>query len=194
MKGEAKSAQIETRFDAIVEEYGAFLRSVIARLCPKDLGIQFDDVEQEARLRLWRALASEREILDLASYLYRIAATATIDAVRRVKARREQQLCVSEEESGEHGLAVSVASDPDDSPERAVEQHDLARRVVAAVETLAENRRRCVRLHLEGFTTEEIANLMNWTEPKARNLVYRGLKDLRERLRAAGIDYETDRD
>jgi hypothetical protein len=29
---------------------------------------------------------------------------------------------------------------------------------------------------------------MGWTEAKARNLVYRGLADLRLRLRAMGID------
>jgi hypothetical protein len=30
---------------------------------------------------------------------------------------------------------------------------------------------------------------MGWSEPKARNLVYRGLKDLRGELRSAGIEY-----
>lgn len=33
---------------------------------------------------------------------------------------------------------------------------------------------------------------MGWTEPKARNLIYRGLEDLRETLRAEGIEYEID--
>jgi DNA-directed RNA polymerase specialized sigma24 family protein len=47
-------------------------------------------------------------------------------------------------------------------------------------------------LHLEGMTTQEIGNLLGWTEPKARNLVYRGLQDLREQLRAEGVDYEAD--
>ena len=57
---------------------------------------------------------------------------------------------------------------------------------------MPENRQRAVRLHLEGMTTTEIGSLMEWTEPKARNLVYRGLADLREALRAEGIDYEAD--
>ena len=46
------------------------------------------------------------------------------------------------------------------------------------------DRRRLLRLHLEGFTTQEIAELNGWTEPKARNLLYRTLGDLREKLRA----------
>ena len=82
----------EERWRSLIDQYGRFLRGVIARLCPRNLGVQFDDIEQEARLRLWKALQSERKIEDAASYLYRIAATATIDAVRRVQARREETL------------------------------------------------------------------------------------------------------
>lgn len=181
---------IEARFDAIVDEYGAFLRNVIAQLCPKDLGIQVDDLEQEARVRLWNALSSEREIASPASYLYRIAATTTIDAVRRVKARREQQLRLAGEETDEEGGMVLSVADTHNSPERAAAGSEVLRHVEEALGHLAENRRRCVRLHLQGWTTKEIADLLGWSEPKARNLVYRGLKDLRERLEAAGIDYE----
>jgi DNA-directed RNA polymerase specialized sigma24 family protein len=54
---------------------------------------------------------------------------------------------------------------------------------------LPENRRLAVGLHLRGMTTDEIADLMEWSEPKARNLVYRGLKDLRGELRDMGVEY-----
>jgi hypothetical protein len=33
---------------------------------------------------------------------------------------------------------------------------------------------------------------MGWTEPKTRNLLYRGLADLRERLTSMGIGPEVD--
>jgi RNA polymerase sigma-70 factor (ECF subfamily) len=55
---------------------------------------------------------------------------------------------------------------------------------------LTENRRITVGLYLQGMTTEEIGGLLGWSEAKARNLVYRGLKDLRRELRALGIDYK----
>ena len=97
------AVEAEVRFNAIVEEYGKYLRNVIGKLCPSDLGLQHTDIEQEARIRLWRALQSGREILDPASYIYRIVATTTIDAIRRVKARREEQLRVVEEEGRKRG-------------------------------------------------------------------------------------------
>ncbi len=182
--------EVEKRFNVIVEEYGKFLRQAIVRACPKDLGIQFSDIEQEARLRLWRALQSEREIKDLASYLYKIAATTTLDAVRRVKSKREEQPPWDNDDDDAQVNPDPVAPRP--SPEREAQQRELVSKVKAALARLPDNRRRAVALHLEGMTSQEIAGLMGWTEPKARNLIYRGLEDLRETLRAEGIEYEID--
>jgi RNA polymerase sigma-70 factor (ECF subfamily) len=181
----------EGQFVRIVDEYGRFLSNAIAQLCPRDLGLQFDDIEQDARLRLWRALESEREIRDLASYIYRIAATATIDAVRRVKARREEQLRLAEEED-ENGSIIYLTSDPEQSPDFQAERGQLVRKIKSALARLHENRRRAVGLHLEGMTNQEVADFLGWSEPKARNLVYRGLADLRQELLAEGIEYEVD--
>ena len=43
---------------------------------------------------------------------------------------------------------------------------------------------------LRHLTLVEIAELLAWSEAKVRNLVYRGLDDLRDALRREGIDYE----
>ncbi len=182
---------LETRFNALLEEYGRFLRQTIIRVCPKNLGLQYDEIEQEARLRLWRALESEREIHDPASYLYRIAATATLDAVRRVKRKREEQI-ITDHDAEEENIAPHVlVTDPHRAPDREAERRELVAKVKAAMARLPDNRRTAVALHLEGMTTQEIANLVGWSEPKARNLVYRGLSDVREHLQAAGIEYAT---
>jgi RNA polymerase sigma factor (sigma-70 family) len=174
----------ETRFDALVKEYGKFLRSVIAQTCPRNLGIQINDIEQEAHLRLWRALQSERELTNAASYIYRIAVTTTIDAVRRVMARQEEQEDESEAEIG----TLAVGSER--LPDQAVERSQLMQKVEGALMRLTENRRIAVEFHLQGMTSQEIADLCDWTEPKARNLVYRGLNELRKRLRDEGVEYE----
>jgi RNA polymerase sigma-70 factor (ECF subfamily) len=189
MADSSPTSEDEARFNRLVDEYGGLLRSTIIRLCPKDLGIDFNDVEQEARLRLWRGVQSEREILNPASYIYRVAVTTTIDAIRRVKARREEQLR-SAEEGGEEADSRSEPVSPDARPDRVAAARELFRNVEEALALMSEDRRRAVGLHLQGMTTTEIADLMQWTEARARNLVYRGLADLRERLRARGIEYE----
>ena len=37
----------------------------------------------------------------------------------------------------------------------------------------------------------EIAQLMGWSEAKTRNLIYRGLADLRERLASEGVGWDS---
>src|SRR5262249_8251773 len=151
---------VDTRFNELLAEYRSFLRSTVARLCPSMTGVTADEIEQEALIRLWRALARKRTITDPASYLYRIAATAAIDAVRRVRARRETQLVsagdsVSAEDSA-HGSGPTAPP----SPEQQVLDRELASRVQSAIRCLSVNRRRAVTLHLRGFSSTEIGKLL----------------------------------
>jgi RNA polymerase sigma-70 factor (ECF subfamily) len=182
--------EVESRFNNILAEYGKLLRHAIASQCSKNIGLDFDDLMQEARLRLWRAVSSERNIRDLPSYLYRIAATVTIDAIRSVKARREEQMNIEPGGEPEYGQGQRI--DTNASPETAADCQQLIAILRATLARLPENRRRAVGLHLQGFTTTEIGELMHWSEAKARNLVYRGLDDLRSQLRAQGFEYETE--
>jgi RNA polymerase sigma factor (sigma-70 family) len=179
----------EERFNALLAEYGAFLRRTVLRLCPTSLGVAAEEIEQEARIRIWRAVSRERNITEPASYLYRVAAAAAIDAVRRVRARREGQFAL--ELDGSDAADACPSSAP--SPEQLARDGQLAAQVRAAVAALPVNRRRAVALHLRGFTSIEIARLLGWTEPKARNLTWRGLNDLRARLRAAGVELSEQR-
>jgi len=136
-------------------------------------------------LRLWRALRDERNVEDPASYLYRIAVTTTIDAVRRVTARREDSIDVPDTDVKVPALPPA---DPRQSPDAVVARRRAMDALMKALAQLPPNRRRCVELHLQGFSTTEIAELEGWTEAKARNLVYRGVAELRETLRKEGIE------
>jgi RNA polymerase sigma-70 factor (ECF subfamily) len=151
--------------------------------------VQVDDVEQDARIRLWKALQGERRIEDLASYIDRVAANATVDAIRRVKARREQPL-EPEDPDGDPLPDVSARSDADG--ERTLDRRLLLEKVEGVLAQLETKRVQVVRLHLQGFTTSEMAALLGITEPAARNLLHRAMRELRERLRDNGVDYAGD--
>jgi RNA polymerase sigma factor (sigma-70 family) len=179
-----------SRFDALVRDYGQVLRSAIARFCPPHLGLNTADIEQDATLRVWQLLGREIEIDNPASYFYRVAATTTIDAVRRVKRRREEQLRL---EGDERDVAPTLLPpDLENAPDALFRRREIVTKVRTALVKLADNRRRAVGLHLQGMTTEEIGRVVGWTEAKARNLVYRGLADLRSELRAMGVEVEAD--
>ena len=186
--------ETESRLDTLLQRYEGLLRHGIAARCPRSMGLDFDDLLQEARVRVWRVLRSEREIRDLTSYLYRIAATVAIDAVRRAKSRREDQMNLSPEafEGPEMNAVHAHPRDPRILPETEAQGRQLIEMIEQTLSRFPENRRRAVKLHLQGFTTIEIGQLMKWSESKARNLVYRGLDDLRTQLRNQGVEYEND--
>ncbi len=139
-----------------------------------------DEVLQDIRIRLWKTRASDENLDALgASYLHRVAISAVIDFLRRRTARREDTLD-SVMASEMVPLALRVA--PVDSSASA----ELTHRLEAALGGLVPNRRLVVQLHLEGYERHEIAGMTGWTEAKVRNLLYRGLDDLRALLRADG--------
>jgi RNA polymerase sigma-70 factor (ECF subfamily) len=47
-------------------------------------------------------------------------------------------------------------------------------------------------MYLAGHPREEIAEVLGWSEAKTRNLLYRGLADLRARLTELGVGWEGD--
>jgi DNA-directed RNA polymerase specialized sigma24 family protein len=51
----------------------------------------------------------------------------------------------------------------------------------------APDRARAVKAHLAGFSVEEIMALCGWPYQRARNLIARGMADLRLALRERGM-------
>jgi RNA polymerase sigma-70 factor (ECF subfamily) len=109
--------------------------------------------------------------------VYRAAASAAVDLIRRRRARPEDPM-------------PDAVMDATPAPPRSTEHAELLDAVERAVEAITPSRRPVVRMYLAGYRQDEIAGLMGWSEPKTRNLLYRGLADLRERLVAAGLGPE----
>ncbi len=86
-------------------------------------GIDPADVEQEVRIRLWRALERDRSGAFAASYIQRVVASTVIDALRRAEVRAAEPLPDEDDEPG------SVGEDPIGPDRRAgdVEQYGRAR-------------------------------------------------------------------
>jgi RNA polymerase sigma factor (sigma-70 family) len=147
-----------------------------------DRGLHHEDIDellQELRVRFWRA--RKEGLLDLsANYVRRAAISAALDIIRR--RRVDRNVSLDDNEAGAHPLAAVSAG-----PAELLEQGELAQRVALAVDGLAPSRRAAVRMYLEGYRREEIAALLKWSDAKTRNLLYRGLADLRAVLLAQGI-------
>jgi RNA polymerase sigma factor (sigma-70 family) len=133
-----------------------------------------DEVLQDVRIRIWRSLSTREKIaLAPASYVYRTAISASLDLIRRRRADR-----VEHSERVSENQAVASGTGPDQT----VEAAEFAALLAEALSRIRESRRLVVRMHMAGYHRCEIAEIMGWTEAKTRNLLYRGLADLRQQL------------
>ena len=173
--------QLSLLLDEIVRRFSGSIRATGARyrLPPSDIG----EAEQEVRIRLWRVCGNPENITKLsASYLQRVVTTAILDLLRR---RRRAAMHDPVED-----LPLPA---PGPGPDADAEAASLGIVVQAGVSSLGLARRTVVKLHLEGFRRDEIEALLGWSEAKTRNLLYRGLSDLRGYLVARGIEWGSEK-
>jgi RNA polymerase sigma-70 factor (ECF subfamily) len=144
-------------------------------------GSDIDEVVQDLRVRVWKSFGTS-ELIRRAkpSYMYRTAVSAALDLIRRRRSAKTQSSSLDDIES-------QALTDRAQSVDERLIGDELSRAVHRALTELHESRRAVVRLYLAGYDRFEIAELMGWTEGKTRNLLYRGLEDLRQVLTARGI-------
>ncbi len=156
------------------------IRSV-RRVLPPWLRSRSEDIVQNALLRV---LESERlgesNPPPPSSYLWKVAYSATVDEIRKVRRRPE----VSWEEADPSGF------DPPDpqNPETHERLRELGEATEGCLGTLPDARRTVVGFHLMGYGAQEIARMFDWGEKTVRNLLHRGLVALRDCLREKGFD------
>jgi RNA polymerase sigma-70 factor (ECF subfamily) len=172
------------RSSRLAEEDTARLRGqlarAVARVCPSWLSAQAEDIVQTALIRVVEILAAREGDGGLnSSYLWKVAYTATVDEIRRLRRRREVTL--------EEGDVESTMLSPHPGPEQAQAGGEIAHFLHDCLRRLVEPRRLAVVLHLQGHTGPEAARLLGWSEKRVENLIYRGLADLRLCLRAKGL-------
>lgn len=159
--------------EGLVAKYSRLIRSAVGRVAGPLSETVADDIEQKVLIALWKAMPGEQIPDHPSSYLYRAAVRET---VRTLKSRRSE----------ETGL-VEDHRDPMPSPDRLAESAELGALIQDALSTLSPDRRRAVGAHLMGFGVQETMSMQDWSYNKARNLVSRGMADLRRELKRRGV-------
>jgi RNA polymerase sigma factor (sigma-70 family) len=160
---------------ALVQRYGALIRGAVAKALGRRDDAIGDDVAQQVSEALWKQLRREQVIEHPSSYLYRCAVRETVRIIQRELDRGEVAL--------DHAAAVAAAARPD----ALLEARELAHATEVVLDQLAPDRAAAVRAHLAGFSVDEIMAMHGWSYQKARNLIARGIADLRLRLRERGV-------
>ena len=131
-----------------------------------------EDVFQDVWIKVMQALPRYRPTRgSFRPWLYRIAANAAVDRIRRDRLRTGPEL---DADRLEHGAP---------SPESEGVGREIGRDLDAALAELPERQRNAVLLrHRLGMSYDEISTILNVPEGTAKTLVHRGAKTLREGL------------
>lgn len=170
----AAAPPADLRFEEMARRYSGLVASIVAQVSRGRLRGGSDDVEQQVLIALWRRLESEAAIEHPAAYIHRAAVRETVRAIRR---EAEQQVVPLEDDEVQ-GLRSGAQS-----PSGAVREHEVRSKVESALAGLHPDRARAARGHLVGLSASDLMSLHGWPYQKARNLIARGMADLRERLR-----------
>lgn len=150
------------------QHHGELFRYVARYTGDADLA---DDVVQDVFVRLAERPPGHRE--QLRGWLFRVATTIAIDALRRARRR----LVLVEGQAGDLPMAG-----PPPSPATLVEQEETRRRVRDALATLSEKERAVLLMREEGFTHREIAEAVGTTTGSVGTMFARALDKLAGRL------------
>ena len=164
----------ETRFEGMVRQYGRLISTVVARVGGQATSLFREDIEQQVLIELWRQVDREQKIDHPSSYLYRAAVRETVRVLKRELSRE---------------AAAPSAEGPGggESPFQSLAVKEQAAAVEACVAALPVDRQRAVRAHLAGFDVREVMRMHGWPYQKARNLIARGMAELRAALHDRGI-------
>lgn len=168
------------KLNELLQRFASRVRAQIVSNSMSLHGIDPDDVEQEVRIRLWRALERDPNADFPASYIQRVVTTAIIDAVRRAQVRVAEPLPEAKD-----GVELRSAAP---SPEMQASDTSKMEALVQCIAQIPPRRRRPLQLYLQGFGLQEAADLCGLTLDAARKLIYRGLDDVRTRMRDAGLE------
>lgn len=171
-------------FDKILTKYSNFIRANILKFNVHQKGIDPDDIYQEVRIKIWRLICSEKIIKNHALYIKKIINSSTIDYIR--KSRRDEGLIILEKRR-----KISERKNKYSNIEKNNENEKTFKEIIGiAIDSLIDTRKKTVKLYLLNLSLDEISIVCNWSRDKTRNLLYRGLTDLKKKLYNMGFEYE----
>lgn len=170
------------RFHEIVQRYEGRLYNFGLKMCGHVQDAE--DLVQETFLNVFRYMDGFRFETKFKNWLYRIATSVCLKKRRRSKFAPEKELSLEE------FLPAEGDAPPESVPEWAAQPLDrlltseLSQVIRDAIVDLPENHRLVVVLRdLEGFSTEETAQMLGLTPANVKVRLHRGRLFLREKLK-----------
>lgn len=168
-------------FETLINNFSLFVKAHIQKFNIQKMGIDPDDVQQEIKIKLWKMLEDEKKINNYASYIRKVVDSSVIDFLRRL--RKEKTIILHEKQKWISEQKINYLTD--------ISLDERLKHILnEAVNSLIESRQKAVKLFLLSMSIDEISTILKWSKDKTRNLLYRGLTDLKKKLREKGIEHE----
>ena len=140
-----------------------------------------EDAAQDVFIEVYRSIGAFREEARLSSWIYRIAVSKALDALRRNKRKKRlaffQNILIPDKKE------VNDAQSTEATPQENLEQKERARVLKQAVDALPENQRVAITLNkYEGFSYLDIAEIMGTSLSAVESLIHRAKKNLQKKL------------
>jgi len=174
--------EVESNIKEIIDKFSSLIRYVILKNLHKTDDVDLEDIEQEVKLRIWKFIKKGKIVEKLPSYIKRVAYTVTVDELRKM--RKQCPARQSNILKNIYLFSNSVINEKGiNSPERLLEEKELILSLRELIGRLSNNRKQVLKLYLKGMSIEEICELFNWDKTKVRHLLYRGINDIKEKIK-----------
>jgi RNA polymerase sigma factor (sigma-70 family) len=166
------------QMEELLQRYGRLITAMVRRVSSQGSAHLREDIQQRVLISLWKQLLRAQTIEFPAAYIYRTTVREAVRVTRQESGRAQEPI-----EAGEDAGGLTSPHDPHVELDRKEKMGHIR----AAVEAIAPDRRQAVWAHLSGFDVTEIMDRYGWTYQKARNLVSRGMADVRRILQEGGL-------
>ncbi len=177
----SKSGDIEA-FEQLIFDYQKKAYNIALRV----MGNQEDakDMCQEAFIRIFKSIEGFKEQSSFSTWMYRIVTNVCLDEIRKKKKIETVSLDGTyETENGQ--IHFETASD-DDTPEEAYIRTEKKRIVLKSINELSEEYKTVIVLRdIQGFSYEEIANILCCSIGTVKSRINRGRNTLKDKLKTA---------
>lgn len=168
-------------YERLVRKYEKYVCTTVYSIV-KNYDDSFD-VAQEVFLKLYHNIASFKGESSFSSWLYRIAKNTALDFLRKEKNARNTVSLYTEGADGEETERVipdeSVSANPEESAVRQ-EARDI---IYSALDEISEGHRDIIVLRdIEGYSYEEIAQMLEIESGTVKSRLFRAREALRKKL------------
>jgi RNA polymerase sigma factor (sigma-70 family) len=162
-------------YRSLVDGYGDQVYNTVLSMMQREADAE--DVSQEVFIAVYRHVGNFRADAKLSTWIYRIAVTKSLEALRKGSRKRES---VTESLSDETGRLPAASFN---HPGVLSENRERAAVLFRALDRLPEKQKTAFVLHkTEGLSYAEIAEVMELTLASVESLIYRARQGLQKLL------------